>query len=102
LRTWNIVVSILTRIWVGRSEIIIRAPARGFFFIRNPHSLVQRGRLKVLPQGVKRHGHEADNSPLSSGEVNEVLSYTSPLRVKEELELHISYTNNRKEGFSGK
>ena len=95
-------VSILTRIWVVRSEIIIRALARGFFFLWNPHSLLQWVRLRVLLQGVKRHGPEADNSPPSSGEVKETLSYTSSMRVKGRLELHISYTNNREEGLTGK
>jgi len=95
------VVIILTRIWVGRFEIIIRALAR-YIFLWNPHSLVQRVRLRVLSQGVKRHGREADKSLPSSGEVKEVLMYTSSMRVKGWLELHIAYTNNRKEGFSGK
>ena len=81
-------VSILTRIWVGRSEITIRALAR-YFFLWNPHSLIQRIRLRVLPQGVKSHGHETDNSPPFIGEVKEVLRYTSSLCVKGGLGLHI-------------
>jgi hypothetical protein len=94
------VVSILTRIWDGRSEIIIPALARDFF--SGIHSLIQRVRPRVLPQGIKRHGRKADKSPPSSAEVKEVLKYTSSVRVKGGLELYISYTNSRKEGFSGK
>jgi hypothetical protein len=94
-------VSILTGIWVGRSATIIRALVRGVS-LRNPHSLVQGVRFRVLPQGVKRHGLVADNSTPFSGEAKEVLRYTSSMHVKGRLEPHISYTNNREEGFARK
>jgi len=64
-------------------------PGNMFLFFWNPHSLIQRIRLRVLPQGVKWHWRETDNSHPSIGEVKEVLRYTSLLCVKGGLELPI-------------